>query len=136
MNTVVVRVAGPINVKETPCHEHMHRRHYCNAERVLFRLTRFIQITGKGVTKHSIPFGESVVREGSAMSEIKVPGNFLRLSELFKRAPKASVSREDEEQRIVDSYLRGLSDETLDRLGYSAEQIDRLRHGKSVRLSA
>lgn len=71
------------------------------------------------------------------MSEIKVPGNFLRLSGLFKRAPKASpVSREDEEQQIMDSYLKRLDDSTLDRLGYSAEQIDRLRHGKSVRLSA
>lgn len=99
-------------------------------------MTRIIQITAKGAIKHSIPFGESVVQEGSAMSDIKVPGNLLRLSEFFNRAPKASVSRDDEEQRIVDSYLRGLSDETLDRLGYSAEQIDRLRHGKSVRLSA
>lgn len=71
------------------------------------------------------------------MSEIKVPVNFLRLSGLFKRAPKASpVSREDEEQQIMDSYLKRLDDSTLDRLGYSAEQIDRLRHGKSVRLSA
>ncbi len=71
------------------------------------------------------------------MSEIKVPAKVLRLSGLFKRVPKASpISREDEEQRIVDSYLRGLDDETLDRIGYSPEQIDRLRHGKSVRLSA
>ncbi len=70
------------------------------------------------------------------MSEMRFPGSSLRLPELFKRAPRASVSREDDEQRIVDSYLRGLSDETLDRLGYSAEQIDRLRHGKSVRPSA
>ncbi len=70
------------------------------------------------------------------MSEIRVPRNGLRLSELLKRVPKASpVSREDEEQQIVDSYLRGLDESTLDRIGYSAEQIDRLRHGKSVRLS-
>jgi len=71
------------------------------------------------------------------MSEIRVPVNVLRLSDLFKRTAKASpASREDEEQQIVDSYLRGLDNETLDRIGYSVEQIDRLRHGKSVRLSA
>jgi hypothetical protein len=71
------------------------------------------------------------------MSEIKVPRRTLRLSELFKRVPKASpVSREDEEQQIMDSYLKRLDDSTLDRLGYSAEQIDRLRHGKSTRQSA
>lgn len=71
------------------------------------------------------------------MSEIKVSQHLPKLSGMLRRAPKASpASREDEEQRIVDSYLRGLDDNTLDRLGYSAEQIDRLRHGKSVRLSA
>jgi hypothetical protein len=92
---------------------------------------------GQGATKRPVRFGESVVKRASAMSEIKVPVNFLRLSGLFKRAPKASpVSREDEEQQIMDSYLKRLDDSTLDRLGYSAEQIDRLRHGKSVRLSA
>ncbi len=71
------------------------------------------------------------------MSEIKVPRRNLWLSELFKRVPKASlVSREDEEQQIMDSYLKRLDDSTLNRLGYSAEQIDRLRHGKSARQSA
>jgi len=71
------------------------------------------------------------------MSKIEVPSRALRLSGVFKRVPKASpVSREDEEQQIMDSYLKRLDDSTLDRLGYSAEQIDRLRHGKSVRLSA
>lgn len=55
----------------------------------------------------------------------------------LRAAERASpVSREDEEQHIVDTYLKRLDDSTLDRLGYSAEQIDRLRHGKSVRLSA
>jgi hypothetical protein len=84
-----------------------------------------------------VRFGELMEKRASVMSEIRVAGNRLRLSDIFKRAPKASpVSREDEEQRIVDSYLRGLDNETLDRIGYSAEQIDRLRHGKSVRLSA
>ena len=71
------------------------------------------------------------------MSEIRVPIERLKLSGFFKRVQKASLtSREDEEQRIVDSYLRGLDNETLDRIGYSSEQIDRLRHGKSVRQSA
>jgi len=70
------------------------------------------------------------------MNEIKAPVSGLRLSALLKRQPKASVSREDEEQRIVDGYLRGLDDETLDRIGYSAEQIGRLRQRKSVRLGA
>jgi len=74
------------------------------------------------------------------MSEIKVPRNRLKALPrlgLSVRTPKASpVSREDEEQRIVDSYLKRLDDRTLDRLGYSAEQIERLRHGKSARLSA
>jgi hypothetical protein len=74
------------------------------------------------------------------MSEIRVPRNRLKVLPrlgLSLRAQKASpVSREDEEQRIVDSYLKRLDDGTLDRLGYSAEQIDRLRHGKSARLSA
>jgi len=73
------------------------------------------------------------------MSEIRVPRHRLgpKLGfGLFTRSHKASlVSREDEEQRIVDSYLKRLDDSTLDRLGYSAEQIDRLRHGKSARLS-
>jgi len=71
------------------------------------------------------------------MSEIRVSKDLLKLSGLFKRVNRASLSsREDEEQRIMDSYLKRLDDSTLDRLGYSAEQIDRLRHGKSVRLSA
>ncbi len=71
------------------------------------------------------------------MSEIRVSKDLLKLSGLFKRVNRASLSsREDEEQQIVDSYLRGLDNETLDRIGYSAEQIHRLRHGKSVRLSA
>jgi len=71
------------------------------------------------------------------MSAIKVPRRTLRLSDVFKRVPKASpVSRDDEEQQIMDSYLKRLDDSTLDRLGYSAEQIDRLRHGKSTRQSA
>ncbi len=70
------------------------------------------------------------------MNEIKAPVGRLGLSALLKRQPKASVSREDEEQRIVDGYLRGLDDETLDRIGYSAEQIGRLRQRKSVRLGA
>jgi len=73
------------------------------------------------------------------MSEIRIPRNrpkVLPRLGLSLRAPKASpVSREDEEQRIVDSYLKRLDDRTLDRLGYSAEQIDRLRHGKSARVT-
>jgi hypothetical protein len=71
------------------------------------------------------------------MSEIKVSRHTLRLSDVFKRVPKASLaSRENEEQQIMDSYLKRLDDSTLDRLGYSVEQIDRLRHGKSTRQSA
>jgi len=74
------------------------------------------------------------------MSEIKLSRNGLRLRSglgPFRRDAKASLSsREDEEQRLLDSYLQGLDNKTLDRLGYSAEQIDRLRHGKSARLSA
>lgn len=73
------------------------------------------------------------------MSEIRIPRNRPKRQSglgLFMRAPKASpASREDEVQQIVDGYLKGLDDSTLHRIGYSAEQIDRLRHGKSVRLT-
>jgi len=134
---VLAPAEAPINANETPCQEHMQRGHCCNAQSALFRLTCLIQITDRALKSVRIRFGKLMVRRASVMSEIRVPGNRLRLSELFKRAPKASlVSREDEEQHIVDGYLRGLNNETLDRIGYSAEQIDRLRHGKSVRLSA
>lgn len=74
------------------------------------------------------------------MSEIKLSRHVLKprpAGRLFARGTKASPgSREDDEQRLIDSYLKQLDDSTLDRLGYSAEQIERLRHGKSVRLSA
>ena len=74
------------------------------------------------------------------MSEIKLSSDLLNLKAVrgkFWRDAKASpASREDEEQHIVDSYLKRLDDSTLDRLGYSAEQIERLRHGKSTRQSA
>jgi len=76
----------------------------------------------------------------SVMSEIKLSRDILKRGfgrGLFRAAKKASpVSREDEEQHIVDRYLKRLDDNTLDRMGYSAEQIERLRGGRSARLSA
>jgi hypothetical protein len=88
----------------------------------------------------AIRFAQSLVKKVRAMSEIKltrdIPKPGSRRGRLRAAERASPVSRENEEQRLVESYLKRLDDSTLDRLGYSAEQIDRLRRGRSVRLSA